>query len=90
MTAERDEAGHPVEWRPKQITITRLHLEEDAGKNVHEGLPDIDRYSYIDLNRAGHAPRRDRYRAGLSFFVGSIRLCQSRATRFAMGWSFRG
>ena len=53
MTAERDEAGHPIEWRPKQITITRLHLEEDAGKNVHEGLPDIDRYSYIDLNRAG-------------------------------------
>jgi aspartyl-tRNA(Asn)/glutamyl-tRNA(Gln) amidotransferase subunit B len=53
MTAERDEAGHPVEWRAKQITITRLHLEEDAGKNVHEGLPDIDRYSYIDLNRAG-------------------------------------
>lgn len=53
MTAERDEAGHPVEWRPKKITITRLHLEEDAGKNVHEGLPDIDRYSYIDLNRAG-------------------------------------
>lgn len=53
MTAERDEAGHPVEWRPKKITITRLHLEEDAGKNVHEGLPDIDRFSYIDLNRAG-------------------------------------
>jgi aspartyl-tRNA(Asn)/glutamyl-tRNA(Gln) amidotransferase subunit B len=53
MTAERDEAGHPIEWKPKQITITRLHLEEDAGKNVHEGLPDIDRYSYIDLNRAG-------------------------------------
>lgn len=53
MTAERDEAGHPLEWRPKKITITRLHLEEDAGKNVHEGLPDIDRYSYIDLNRAG-------------------------------------
>ena len=53
MTAERDEAGHPVEWRPKEITITRLHLEEDAGKNVHEGLPEVDRYSYIDLNRAG-------------------------------------
>ncbi len=53
MTAERDEAGHPVDWRPKKIAITRLHLEEDAGKNVHEGLPDIDRYSYIDLNRAG-------------------------------------
>jgi aspartyl-tRNA(Asn)/glutamyl-tRNA(Gln) amidotransferase subunit B len=53
MTAERDEAGHPMEWRPKMIRITRLHLEEDAGKNVHEGLPDVDRYSYIDLNRAG-------------------------------------
>src|SRR3954468_16949613 len=53
MTAERDDAGHPVEWRPKKIQITRLHLEEDAGKNVHEGLPEVDRYSYIDLNRAG-------------------------------------
>jgi aspartyl-tRNA(Asn)/glutamyl-tRNA(Gln) amidotransferase subunit B len=53
MTAERDAAGHPVEWRPKKVRITRLHLEEDAGKNVHEGLPDVDRYSYIDLNRAG-------------------------------------
>ena len=53
MTAERDAAGHPVEWRPKKIRITRLHLEEDAGKNVHEGLADVDRYSYIDLNRAG-------------------------------------
>ena len=53
MTAERDEAGHPIEWRAKRIAITRLHLEEDAGKNVHEGLPEVDRYSYIDLNRAG-------------------------------------
>jgi aspartyl-tRNA(Asn)/glutamyl-tRNA(Gln) amidotransferase subunit B len=53
MTTERDEAGHPVEWKVKKIAITRLHLEEDAGKNVHEGLPDVDRYSYIDLNRAG-------------------------------------
>src|SRR5258708_5804667 len=53
MTAVRDEAGHSVEWQPKTIHITRLHLEEDAGKNVHEGLPDVDRFSYIDLNRAG-------------------------------------
>lgn len=53
MTAERDDAGHPVEWQPKKIRITRLHLEEDAGKNVHEGLPDVDRFSYIDLNRSG-------------------------------------
>ena len=53
MTAERDETGHPRDWRPKTVRITRLHLEEDAGKNVHEGLPDVDRFSYIDLNRAG-------------------------------------
>src|SRR5215831_10865852 len=53
MTAGRDEAGHVQEWHPMTINITRLHLEEDAGKNVHEGLPDVDRYSYIDLNRAG-------------------------------------
>src|SRR5215203_1428269 len=53
MTAERDEGGHAREWRPMQIRITRLHLEEDAGKNVHEGLPETERYSYIDLNRAG-------------------------------------
>jgi aspartyl-tRNA(Asn)/glutamyl-tRNA(Gln) amidotransferase subunit B len=53
MTAERDEAGHPRDWRPMNIRITRLHLEEDAGKNVHEGLPEVDRYSYVDLNRAG-------------------------------------
>lgn len=53
MTAERDDGGHAREWRPMQIRITRLHLEEDAGKNVHEGLPETNRYSYIDLNRAG-------------------------------------
>lgn len=53
MTAVRDAAGHPRDWQPKTIHITRLHLEEDAGKNVHEGLPEVDRFSYIDLNRAG-------------------------------------
>jgi aspartyl-tRNA(Asn)/glutamyl-tRNA(Gln) amidotransferase subunit B len=53
MTADRDEHGHALEWRPMSIHIQRMHLEEDAGKNVHEGLPDTDRFSYIDLNRAG-------------------------------------
>jgi aspartyl-tRNA(Asn)/glutamyl-tRNA(Gln) amidotransferase subunit B len=37
----------------KQIGITRLHLEEDAAKNLHEGFADSDRYSYIDFNRCG-------------------------------------
>jgi aspartyl-tRNA(Asn)/glutamyl-tRNA(Gln) amidotransferase subunit B len=53
MTAERDESGRAVEFKPMKIRIERMHLEEDAGKNVHEGLPDVDRYSYVDLNRAG-------------------------------------
>ena len=37
----------------KRIGITRLHLEEDAGKTIHDGFRDSDRYSYVDLNRAG-------------------------------------
>lgn len=53
MTADRDEHGRPVDWRPMEIHIQRMHLEEDAGKNVHDGLPDTDKYSYVDLNRAG-------------------------------------
>lgn len=53
MTSERDESGRASEWKPMTIRIERMHLEEDAGKNVHEGLPDVDKYSYIDLNRAG-------------------------------------
>jgi len=42
-----------VEGRRKRIGITRVHLEEDAGKSLHEGFPDSDRNSYIDLNRSG-------------------------------------
>ncbi|MEJ7625210.1 MAG: Asp-tRNA(Asn)/Glu-tRNA(Gln) amidotransferase subunit GatB, partial [Pyrinomonadaceae bacterium] len=53
MTSERDEHGRPSEWLPMTIRIERMHLEEDAGKNVHEGLPDVDKFSYVDLNRAG-------------------------------------
>jgi aspartyl-tRNA(Asn)/glutamyl-tRNA(Gln) amidotransferase subunit B len=37
----------------KKIGITRLHLEEDAAKNMHEGFADSDRSSYIDYNRGG-------------------------------------
>jgi aspartyl-tRNA(Asn)/glutamyl-tRNA(Gln) amidotransferase subunit B len=37
----------------KRIGITRLHMEDDAGKSLHEGFPDSDRWSYIDLNRCG-------------------------------------
>jgi len=37
----------------KRIGITRLHLEEDAGKSLHEGFSDSASRSYIDLNRCG-------------------------------------
>ncbi len=53
LTAERDEGGRAGDWKPMTIRIERMHLEEDAGKNVHEGLPEVDKFSYVDLNRAG-------------------------------------
>jgi aspartyl-tRNA(Asn)/glutamyl-tRNA(Gln) amidotransferase subunit B len=37
----------------KRVGLTRIHLEEDAGKSLHEGFPDSDRRTYIDLNRSG-------------------------------------
>ncbi|HZD95137.1 MAG TPA: Asp-tRNA(Asn)/Glu-tRNA(Gln) amidotransferase subunit GatB [Candidatus Sulfotelmatobacter sp.] len=37
----------------KKIGITRLHMEEDAGKSIHDGLPDSNVYTSIDLNRSG-------------------------------------
>src|SRR5579872_1020513 len=36
-----------------RIGITRVHLEEDAGKSLHEGFPEADRKTAIDLNRTG-------------------------------------
>jgi aspartyl-tRNA(Asn)/glutamyl-tRNA(Gln) amidotransferase subunit B len=37
----------------KKIGITRLHMEEDAGKSLHEGFADSATHTYIDLNRCG-------------------------------------
>jgi aspartyl-tRNA(Asn)/glutamyl-tRNA(Gln) amidotransferase subunit B len=37
----------------KRIGITRLHLEEDAGKSMHEGFVDSAFKTYVDLNRSG-------------------------------------
>jgi aspartyl-tRNA(Asn)/glutamyl-tRNA(Gln) amidotransferase subunit B len=37
----------------KRIGVTRVHMEDDAGKSVHEGYRDSDQYSYVDLNRTG-------------------------------------
>jgi aspartyl-tRNA(Asn)/glutamyl-tRNA(Gln) amidotransferase subunit B len=50
------EHGHltvPTPGGPKRIGITRLHMEEDAGKSLHDGFPDSTTRTYVDLNRCG-------------------------------------
>jgi len=47
-----------VEWDgadggARRVGITRVHIEEDAGKSLHEGFPDSDRKTYLDFNRSG-------------------------------------
>jgi len=42
-----------VKGRAKKIGITRLHLEEDAGKSLHEGFATSSETTAIDLNRSG-------------------------------------
>jgi aspartyl-tRNA(Asn)/glutamyl-tRNA(Gln) amidotransferase subunit B len=42
-----------AEGNEKRIGITRLHMEEDAGKSLHDGFPDSATRTYIDLNRCG-------------------------------------
>ena len=37
----------------KKIGITRVHMEEDAGKSLHEGFSDSPTRTYLDLNRCG-------------------------------------
>src|ERR1700682_5132668 len=37
----------------KRIGVTRVHMEDDAGKSIHDGFKDSDRYTHVDLNRSG-------------------------------------
>jgi aspartyl-tRNA(Asn)/glutamyl-tRNA(Gln) amidotransferase subunit B len=37
----------------KKIGVQRIHMEEDAGKSLHEGFPDSGRFTYLDFNRSG-------------------------------------
>ena len=43
----------PAGGGPKKIGITRVHMEEDAGKSLHEGFPDAAEKTASDLNRTG-------------------------------------
>jgi aspartyl-tRNA(Asn)/glutamyl-tRNA(Gln) amidotransferase subunit B len=38
---------------PRRVGIIRVHLEEDAGKSLHEGFSDSDRKTSLDYNRSG-------------------------------------
>jgi aspartyl-tRNA(Asn)/glutamyl-tRNA(Gln) amidotransferase subunit B len=43
----------PTSSGSKKIGITRLHLEEDAGKSLHEGFAGAGETTAVDLNRSG-------------------------------------
>jgi len=51
--AEHGFIGIKTDAEKKKIGITRVHLEEDAGKSLHEGFPDAAEKTAIDLNRSG-------------------------------------
>jgi aspartyl-tRNA(Asn)/glutamyl-tRNA(Gln) amidotransferase subunit B len=42
-----------IDGEPRDIRLIRIHMEEDAGKSIHDGMPGSDRASYVDLNRSG-------------------------------------
>jgi aspartyl-tRNA(Asn)/glutamyl-tRNA(Gln) amidotransferase subunit B len=51
--AERGYVDIVVDGASRRIGVTRVHMEDDAGKSIHDGFKDSDRYSYVDLNRSG-------------------------------------
>jgi len=51
--AERGFVDIVVDSAPRRIGVTRVHMEDDAGKSQHEGFRDSDKYTYVDLNRSG-------------------------------------
>ena len=51
--AEHGHVDIVVDGVHKRIGVTRVHMEDDAGKSIHDGFKDSDRYSYVDLNRSG-------------------------------------
>ena len=53
-----------ADGRRKQVGIHEIHMEEDAGKLVHDEWEDM---SLVDYNRSGVPLDRDRIRAGYAF-----------------------
>ena len=50
-TGDPGDRSSSLGW--KKIGITRVHMEEDAGKSLHDGFPDSATRTYLDLNRCG-------------------------------------
>jgi aspartyl-tRNA(Asn)/glutamyl-tRNA(Gln) amidotransferase subunit B len=42
-----------ADGKVRRVGITRLHLEEDAGKSIHQGFDDSAAQTYVDFNRSG-------------------------------------
>ena len=57
-----------LESGKKRIGVTRVHMEDDAGKRIHYGFKGSDCYSYVDLNRSGTPVGGDCQRAGYAKF----------------------
>ena len=51
--AEHGYVDIEVNGTKRRIGVTRIHMEDDAGKSIHDGFKDSDRYTYVDLNRSG-------------------------------------
>ena len=51
--AEHGHVDIEVDGEKKRIGVTRVHMEDDAGKSIHDGFKDSDRNTYVDLNRCG-------------------------------------
>ena len=39
--------------QPTAVGIIRVHLEEDAGKSLHHGVPESEKFTHLDFNRSG-------------------------------------
>jgi len=53
FSGDGGEDGRITNRRESEFRVHRIHREEDAGKSVHDGMPDSDSTSYLNLNRTG-------------------------------------
>jgi aspartyl-tRNA(Asn)/glutamyl-tRNA(Gln) amidotransferase subunit B len=51
--ATRGSIDFASDGRAVRVGITRVHMEEDAGKSLHDGFPDSARATHLDFNRSG-------------------------------------